>query len=384
MKELNRVAVDIPQSGIRKIKDLADRQPNVIHLEIGQPDFSVAPHIAQAAKDAVELGFSGYCSNSGLESTRIACTEQLHMDHDIIVDPKEVTITVGAMGGLFNSLLTVIQPGDEVLVPDPGYPNYISTISMLGGKPISYAIRMEPLQGCKLDISDIRNKITRKTKALIMNSPSNPTGWVASKEEVLALLEIAEQEGLYVISDEAYDHFVYTDEGHISPLQFSREENIIGVYSCSKTYAMPGWRVGFSVSSVKIAKIFAKLQEGYCSSTSVVSQKAAEIAMSGPQDIVVAMKETYRKRLLAVIKLCNELGLDVVVPQGSFFMMLKIPEGNYGSPDQLAVNLVIRAGVAVAPGSSFGSNGAGYFRISLCQKLEVIQEGIRRIHNYFK
>ncbi len=384
MKNINSIVNEMPQSGIRLIKNIADQRHDSIHLEIGQPDFQVAPHIRQAAVDAISNGLAGYCPNNGMQSTRQACVERLNLDYGINAHIDETTITVGAMGGLFNSLLAVINPDDEILVPDPGYPNYISTIRMVRGCPIPYDLVMDDKSGVQLDMDSLIKKITKRTKAIIINSPSNPTGWVAKSSEIQTLLNLAEKHGIFIISDESYNSYVYNENGHVSPLQFSREENIIGVYSCSKTYAIPGWRIGYTITSSKIASLFAKIQEGYCSSTSVISQKAAQIALQSSQEHVRRMKETYHERVLKTISLCNNLGIQAIRPDGAFYIMIRIPQAITINSEEVAIELATQIGVATAPGTTFGKNGKGFLRISLCKEFPMIEEGITRIGDWFK
>ncbi|MGH0053867.1 MAG: pyridoxal phosphate-dependent aminotransferase [Sphaerochaetaceae bacterium] len=384
-KMLNTTAVEIPQSGIRVIKDMSDGLSDVIHLEIGQPDFSVSPHVIVAAQEAQGLGYSGYCANIGLEGPRQAFCARMKCDHSIDISAEQVTTTVGANGGLFNIFAAVVERGDEVLVPDPGYPNYSSAIALLGGVVVPYPLAISDNDMFFLDIDAMEKRITPKTKAIILNSPSNPTGWVATSEEIKEIVALVAKYGVYLISDEAYDHFVYTEGGHVSPLQYTMDDHIIGVYSCSKTYAMPGWRVGFTVSSPDLAKLFAKLQETYCGNTSTISQKAAEAALSGPQDCVTVMQKAYADRLQATMQCCDALGIEFRKPSGAFYMLLKVPSDVQRISSQLhAQKLVTETGVAVAPGSAFGMRGEEYLRISLCKDAATIEEGLYRMNTYFQ
>ncbi|MFA6707958.1 MAG: pyridoxal phosphate-dependent aminotransferase [Sphaerochaetaceae bacterium] len=381
MKALNQVAVDIPSSGIRSILDEAANYRDVVHLEIGQPDFPTPAHIIEAAHKALLDGFTGYSPNAGLPSVRKAFADYLMKTHNIEVSADQIVVTVGAMGALFNAFMATLNPGDEVLVPNPGYPNYRMAISLMHAISVPYRLDVSK-HGFSLNVEHIESLITEKTKAIVLNSPSNPTGMVATSDQVEALVAVAHRHHVYLISDEAYDQMLFSAR-HVSPLSFDPDGNVFGMYSCSKTYSMAGWRVGFIVAPKRIAPLMAKLQEAYCSCAPTVSQKAAEAALVNEQTCVEAMREAYRQRVEYACALCEQMNIDYVRPSGAFYLMVKLPNHISMTSDDFALALVKSVQLAVAPGSTFGSQGEGFVRLSLCCSESIIKEGLQRLHKVF-
>jgi aspartate aminotransferase/aminotransferase len=373
---LNQAAVNMPRSGIRVILDEANKLENVIHLEIGQPDFPTPPHIIEAAMRAAYDGYTGYTPNAGYSQLRDAFANRLNIDSHLNVSSNQITVTAGAMGALFNAFCAFISPGDEVLIPDPGYPNYYMPIGMLGGKAIPYPLLLDDEFPIRADM--ISPLITRFTKVIVINSPSNPSGSVINESELIKILELANKNGLKIISDEAYDHILFEGQ-HISPLKYSDSSSIVAIYSCSKTYSMTGWRVGFLVTSPNLAPLMSKLQEMYISCAPSISQKAAEAALNGPQTCVRDMVNVYQKRKDISLELCNTLNVKYVKPKGAFYLMIKLPECEKANSMQFALGLLKSQKVAVAPGITFGGHGEGFVRVSLCANQDVICSGLRII-----
>ncbi len=378
---MNPIIQSIPRSGIRIILDEANKLEDVLHLEIGQPDFQTPEHIIAAAHQAAIDGFTGYTPNSGLPTLRQAFADRLEKDYGINVSIEQIVVSVGAMGGLFNAFGTVVAFGDEVLIPDPGYPNYSMALKFLGIKPISYNLERSE-NSFTLDINKLRSSITRRTRAIVLNSPSNPTGLVASKETIREIINLANENDLYIISDEAYDHILFNGTHH-SPLIFDSEKRVISIFSCSKTYAMTGWRIGFVVAPLEYCSLISKMQEAYIACASSISQKAAEAALIGPQTCVQIMNNTYKKRRDIAIQLLRDHNIDVIIPSGAFYLMLKLPENLQQNSMNFALTLLREAKVAVAPGSTFGVNGERYIRLALCTDEKIICEGIKRIIQVF-
>jgi len=382
MKNINLVVKNMARSGIRIILDEANKYDNVLHLEIGQPDFSTPAHIIQAAHKAALEGYTGYTPNAGYGSLREAFTERLEIDHNITVSPDQVVVSVGAMGALFDAFGVLVTKEDEVLVPDPGYPNYQMAINFLNAKPVSYPLRINS-SGFFLDPDVIKSLISKRTKAIVINSPSNPTGFMLDEKSLSKIIEIAYRFGIYIISDEAYDHIVF-DKPHISPLSFGQNNQLVSIFSCSKTYAMTGWRVGFIVSSREISKLSSKLQEAYVSCAPSISQKAAEAALRGPQDCVEQMNFTYKRRRDIAMSICDSLGIHYVRPSGAFYLMVLLPASYKNDSMNFALDLVRNHKLAVAPGITFGKNGAGYIRLALCASEDTIREGLFRLSKVLK
>jgi aspartate/methionine/tyrosine aminotransferase len=379
VRRLNPAASSLPRSGIRVILDEANRTGNVVHLEIGQPDFPTPAHIIEAAMSAASAGFTGYTPNAGYPSLREAFASRLWDDHALRVEPAQVVVTPGAAGALFSALCALVSPGDEVLVPNPGYPNYYMPVLLLGARAVPYPLDAAP--GFALDPDAIADSITARTKAIIINSPSNPTGAIADAATWRKILDIASRQGIYVLSDECYDHILFEDR-HTSPLKFDSPDGVIAIYSCSKTYSMTGWRVGFSVSSAELANTITHLQEMYVSCAPSVSQKAAEAALLGPQACVREMVQTYLRRRDLAVTLATQNGLQHTVPRGAFYMLVAIPGESRADSMHYSLRLVKEARVAVAPGATFGSLGEGYVRVSLCASESALIEGIPRLATF--
>ncbi|MCP4629508.1 MAG: aminotransferase class I/II-fold pyridoxal phosphate-dependent enzyme [bacterium] len=379
MKILNPAAEFMPRSGIRYILDKANNYSDVLHLEIGQPDLPTPPHIVDAAMRAAREGFTGYTPNAGYPSLRRTFAKRLSAEQGINIYPEQIVVTVGAMGGLFSAMSATLAPGDEALVPDPGYPNYSMALRLLGGKTVSYPLKKT--SRFALDTEEIRTRITPQTKLIVINSPSNPTGAVISEVDLINVVEIAKTHGLYLLSDEAYDHVIF-DGKHISPLKYDDAGCAISIYSCSKTYSMTGWRVGFTVSTAENATIITKLQEAFVACAASISQKAAEAALTGPQQCVDDMRETYSNRRNLALDLCSMLGLQCIAPSGAFYLMIELPSTEKRDSLEFCLQLIKDKRVAIAPGVTFGKKGEGFIRASLCASEEVLKTGLSRLAEY--
>ena len=379
LKELNPNVVKLPRSGIRVILDEANQYEDVIHLEIGQPDLPTPSHIVEAAYTAARDGYTGYTANAGYLSLREAFADRLFKDKSLKIDPDQIVVTVGAMGAIFSAMCVTLSAGDEVLVPDPGYPNYIMPPPLFGAEPIPYPLNAA--EGFLPDVEVIRSLITDRSKVIIINSPSNPTGAVIPAELLQKIVDISQQYGLYIISDESYDQIIF-DCKHTSCLEFDKNGSVIAVFSCSKTYSMTGWRIGFAVSNKTISSMITKMQEIFIACAPSVSQKAAEAALTGPQVCVEKMVETYRHRRDTAIEMCKKLDLNCKEPKGAFYLMVSLSDTGKHNSMEYALRLVREARLAVSPGITFGSNGEGFVRVSLCTSEENIKEGLKRLANF--
>jgi aspartate/methionine/tyrosine aminotransferase len=375
MKPPAKAPQKMPRSGIREILDLASRLPDVIHLEIGEPDFATPEHIVAAAHDAMRAGFTRYTANAGMLSLREAIATKLGRRNRIKATPDQIVVTHGSMGGLALALLAILEPGDEVLVPDPGWPNYFMMASSRAISsrpyPLVRATMFQP------DIAALESLVTSKTKAIIVNSPSNPTGAVFSEKTVVNLIECARRHDLYLVSDEAYEDIVF--EGtHYSPDAYDNEGRTISVFSLSKSYAMTGWRIGYVAARPEIAALIAKLQEAYYACACSVSQKAAEAALTGDQRCVAMMRDAYRERRRLAISILERHQLDFCVPQGTFYMLVSIGQCGMDSY-QFSRQLLEEEKVAVAPGATFGRAAEGFVRVSLTASPGLIEAGIENL-----
>ncbi len=378
MKPIAPSAEKMPRSGIRVILDLAAQIPDAIHLEIGQPNFPTPAFICDAAYRAIQQGFTGYTANAGLLSLREAIAEKVRRENGLKASPENIVVTTGGMGGLFSTLTTLLAPGDEVLIPDPGFPNYEMMAVLQQAPVVRYPLDAE--NGFQLRLETLPGLLTSRSKVLMVNSPSNPTGAVISPETMAALLDFARRNDLYLVSDECYEKIIF-DAVHFSPGSLDNEGRVVSIFSFSKTYAMTGWRVGFVVAPVEIAAVITKLQEATVSCAASVSQKAAEAALYGSQDCVAEMVSAYRRRRDRALDILRQHGLPYYAPQGAFYMMIDISRCGDDSY-QVARQLLLEEKVAVAPGATFGPQGNRYVRISLAADDAKLEEGLERLCRY--
>ncbi len=364
------------RSAIREIFDRANAMEDVIRMEIGEPSFLTPAHIRAAAADAADAGFTRYTPNGGFASLRELIAEKIERVDRYAVGVDDVVVTPGAMNGLFSLYLALLEPGDEVLLPTPGYPNMDEMVRLLGGVAVFYELR--PETGYLPDPAEIEELVTCRTKAIFVNTPSNPTGAVFPPALVEALVAVASHHGFWLISDEVYDEMLLDEElEHFSPARLDRE-CVVTVYSFSKIYAMTGWRIGYLAAPALLADTVRKLQEPQVSCPSAISQKAAEAALRGPRDEIEAMIAAYRVRRDRAWSALERHGLRGFRTQGTFYMLLDIGEQAADSM-AFALRLLQEHRVAVAPGVVHGPGGAGKIRISLAVEPEVAEEGIARI-----
>jgi aspartate/methionine/tyrosine aminotransferase len=378
MKPLNRAVEEMPRSGIREIMDLARQMLDVVHLEVGEPGFPTPQHIVQAAERAMEQGFTKYTANAGLLSLREQIVSKLRTVNGLDVGIDNVVVTTGAVGGLATAVMAVVEPGEEVLLPDPGWPNFGMMVTCSHAVPRLYPL--SPQDGFWPRIEALEDSIGPRSKAMIINSPCNPTGAVFPAELMEYLVDFAFRHDLYLIADEVYEQLVFEAE-HVSPARFDPDGRVVGVHSFSKTYAMTGWRVGYAVASQEVAALIAKLQEPFFSSASSISQKAAEAALAGSQDCVAEMRREYEKNRDLASALLADAGLGFVKPLGTFYVMVDISPFGMDSYT-FAKRLLQEAAVAVAPGRTFGPSADGYVRVSLAPTGEEIRRGLARLASF--
>jgi aspartate aminotransferase len=366
----------MPRSGIRTFMDLAWAAGDVIHLEVGEPNFPTPPHIVEAANQAARAGQTKYVPNAGIRELREAIATKLKMRNGWAVASDDVVVTAGGIQALYLTLLALLEPGDGVLIPDPGWPNFRMIVTTLSGAVQPYQLRAS--EHYQPGIADLEAAVTDRTKAMILNSPSNPLGSVASAGRIQDVLAWAAERGIWVISDECYDEIVF-DDSFVSPGALNPAEHLVSCYSFSKTYAMTGWRVGYAVTAnEKLRAGLAKLQEAVVSCVNAPAQAAATAALQGPQQAVAQMRAAYQARRDAAVAALRAGGVTVNVPAGAFYLWLDISPWAASDWD-FSVSLLERAGVAVAPGSAFGEHGSGSVRISLATDMPVLLEGISRI-----
>ena len=377
-KHLSGRTHEVEWSGIRIMFALADEIPDVVNLGIGQPDFDTPVFIRDAAKLALDQGYTRYPPAKGFEDLRQAIADKLKRENNIIADPDtDIYVAVGAMQVIFNTCLHLLNPGDEVIVIDPGY-DYYSQIGLFGGVPV--AVPVHESNRFKVDPADIEAAITNKTKLMIINTPSNPTGAIFDEEILREIARMAMEQDLIVLSDEPYEHILFDGHRHISIGSFEgMAERTISAYTLSKSYAMTGWRVGYTVAPAAVIDEMEKLMEHMVSGVTAVAQRAALSAIAAPRDCVRDMVATYDKRRRFVYEGLNAIdGIKCLKPESTFYAFPNIKSLGLSSWD-LAKYLVKEHQVAVVPGSIFGKAGEGYVRLSFAASIEQLQEGIARI-----
>ena len=367
----------MPRSGIREVMDLAALYEGVIHLEVGEPSFATPPHIVAAGCAAAEEGYTRYTANAGLPSLRAAVAERYAAAWQHPVAPAQVLVTAGGINALAATLLALVEGGDEVLLPDPGWPNYASAVTLARGSIVPY--RLSPERDYIPDAAEVAALITPRTKVMLLNTPANPTGAVYPAATVAAMVRLAAEHDLWVVSDEIYEALVF--DGEHAPAAPHDPARVITVSGCSKTYAMTGWRLGYAIAPPELVETLASVQEALVSCAAAPSQRAAEAALRGPQDSVAAMRAAYaRRRDLACAALGPD-GLLATVPRGAFYALVDL-RGLGLSGNALARALLDEERVAVAPGETFGTGTAGMVRISLAADDTDLAEGCRRIRAF--
>lgn len=351
----------IDTSGIRKIFEAAGS--DAINLGLGQPDFDTPTHIKAAAIKAINEGFTGYTIGSGIPELREALSLKFKEENGFSVSPKEIIVTSGASEALAIALAALLNPGDEVLISNPGFVSYNALTEILNGRAVSVPLA----EDLTMKPEAVLEKITPKTRAIVLNSPSNPTGAVSSRADIKALAEIAEDHNITILSDEVYEYFIYEGE-HVSPASYS--DNVITVNATSKSYAMTGWRLGYVAARAEYIGQMLKVHQYIQACANSVAQKAAYAAVTGPKDSVNVMKEEFRKRRDVLVKGLNELGMECALSKGAFYAFPKV------SDSAEVASKLISNGVIVVPGTAFGSEGDGYIRISYAASMKDIEKAL--------
>ncbi|WP_370615220.1 pyridoxal phosphate-dependent aminotransferase [Mumia sp. Pv 4-285] len=371
-----RMAEDVgllPPSGIRAIASAAWAVPDAIHLEFGEPDFDTPTHVVDAGARAARDGRTRYAPTPGIPELRDAVCAKLARDNAITEATRDhVIVTPGGVGGLTLAYRALLETGSEVLVPDPGWPNLRTIADIVKAVPVPYRLTAD--RDYQPDVDALDSLVTDRTRAIVVNSPSNPLGSVWSRASIEAVAEWATSRGLWIISDECYDQ-LWLDEPSTSISAVAPDAAVVTVFSLSKTYAMTGWRIGYAYADPAVITRMAKVQETTTSSVSTPTQHAAIAALTGDQAGVAAMRSTYRSRRDAAVQRATELGLDVLRPSGAFYLWVRLPVGA-GDATTFALNLLERTGVAVAPGPAFGAGGEGHVRVSLAAAQPHLMHGL--------
>ncbi|NOR59028.1 MAG: aminotransferase class I/II-fold pyridoxal phosphate-dependent enzyme [Methanosarcinales archaeon] len=348
-------------SGIRKLFEGAG--PNAINMGLGQPDFDTPDHIKQAAIDAINDGFTGYTTNLGVPELRQALSVKFEQFNKFQVASDDIIITSGASEALHIALLALVEQGDEVLVPDPGFVSYVALTDLSGGRAVGVPLN----DTFNLDAETVAEYVTDKTRVLVINSPSNPTGGVQTTDEIQGLCELADDHNITIISDEVYEHIIYEGE-HVSPASISN--NVVTINATSKTYAMTGWRLGYVAAPHDITEQMLKVHQYVQACANSIAQKAALAAITGPQECVAEMRESFMRRRDILMKGLKDLGIECVEPKGAFYAFPKVDNS------MEAVMKLLDAGVITAPGSAFGPGGEGHIRLSYATSDEDILQAL--------
>ncbi len=343
-----------------------------INLGLGEPDFDTPLHIREAAKKALDEGFTHYTVNKGIIELREAISTKLKADNGIGVTPDDIIVTVGASEGLQIALNALVDVGDEVLIPDPGFVSYDASVKLAGGKSVS--VKLTDEEEFRMMPEKIQEKITSKTKAVIINSPSNPTGSVMTKGDIKGVAEIADDHGIAVISDEIYEKIIY-DEKHYSPGTYT--DNSITINGFSKAYAMTGFRIGYVAAGPEITEEMLKVHQYNTACTSSISQKAALSALEGPQDSIDAMVKEFRRRRDLIVSRLRSMGISCINPKGAFYVfpLVKFPE--------VFVANALKKDVILVPGISCGIYGEDHVRLSYAASYEEIKEAMDRLEKIY-
>lgn len=369
----------IKLSGIRVMFEKAQKMSGLIRLELGEPDFDTPNHIKEAAKAALDDGYTHYTSSQGLLELRRELSAKLEKDNGITASPEsEIIVTAGACCAINLSFLTIANPGDEVLLPDPAWPHYEPCALMVDAKVVRYPMREEDEFNPNPDT--IRKLITPKTKILLLNSPNNPTGSVTRPSTIKEIATLAEQYNLTVISDEVYEKLTFGNIGHQSFAAISgMKDRTVTVNAFSKTYAMTGWRLGYAVAPANIIAEMAKLNLYANTCANSIAQAAGISALRGPQDCVSEMVTEYDKRRRFVLERLTQIpNMSCREPKGAFYAFPNIHRFGMSSED-FCMHLLEQGKVSTVPGSAFGKLGEGYFRLSYATSGENLEEGLNRL-----
>jgi len=363
---------------LAKARKLEAEGKSIIHLEIGEPDFPTPENICEAAINSIKAGDTHYTPSAGIAEVRAVIAKYINKTRGIDVHPDEVVMTPGAKPIMFFAILALVNEGDEVIYPNPGFPIYESMIKFVGGIPVPIKLKEE--MGFAFEVKDLKKLITPKTKMLIINTPQNPTGGILTEDEIRQIAEVLkDREDIWILSDEIYSRLIFKGEHFsITEIPGFKDRTII-LDGFSKTYAMTGWRAGYGIMNKELAKLTAQLMTNSNSCTNAMVQKACIEAYEGPQESVDKMREEFMIRRDIIVDGLNSIkGFSCIVPLGAFYAFPNITKTGYSSKD-LNELLLYKGGVAALAGTSFGEFGEGYLRFSYANSRENIKEAIRRI-----
>ena len=376
-KRMSRLGTETAFEVLARAKAMEAKGRDIVHLEIGEPDFDTPANIREAAKKAIDDGFTHYGPSAGMPNTREIFAEFLTKDRGIEVKPENIVVTPGAKPILFFSILALVDEGDEVVYPNPGFPIYESVINFVGAKPVPVPLREE--KAFSFDLNEMRELVNDKTKLIIINSPQNPTGGVLTPEDMKGIAELAEKHDAWILSDEVYSKMVYEGK-HVSIYDYPEvRDRVILLEGHSKTYAMTGWRLGYAAMPVELANQISKLQTNSNSCTAAFTQVAGVEALTGPQDESLKMMAEFKTRRDLIVDGLNEIpGFKCLRPKGAFYVFPNIT-GTGKKSKEIEEFLLEEAGVAGLSGTSFGEYGEGYLRFSYANSQENLRKALEMI-----
>lgn len=374
-----------------KAKEMKEKGIDVISFSAGEPDFNTPKNIINAAIKAMEDGNTKYTSVNGILQLREAICKKFKDDNGLEYNPSQIVVSTGAKQSLANTFLAILNPGDEVIVSTPYWVSYPELIKLADGKPVF--VEGDEKSNYKFTKENLEKAVTAKTKAIVLNTPNNPTGTIYNKEELEVIADFAKKYDIIIISDEMYEKLIYDNENHISIARLSKDayERTIVINGLSKSYAMTGWRIGYCAASEKIAKLMISIQSHVTSNVCSITQYAALEALNGPQDEITKMINEFEKRRNYMINRIESIdNLSIVKPKGAFYIMINI-ENCLGKEIngkilndsmEFCASLLENEKLAVIPGKAFGLNN--YIRVSYATSMEAIKEGLNRIESFIK
>ncbi|MDN4593240.1 pyridoxal phosphate-dependent aminotransferase [Polycladomyces subterraneus] len=368
-----------------KAKELRQQGHDVIGLGAGEPDFNTPEHILKAAEEAMRAGHTKYTASGGIPELKKAIADKFRQDNGLNYEPDQIVVTVGAKHALYNLFQVMLDPGDEVIIPAPYWVSYIEQVKLAGGVPV--IVEGSEEQRFKVTPEQLRAAITDRTRAFLINSPSNPTGMVYTEEELRALGEVCLEHDVAIISDEIYQHLIYGEEKHVSIASLGPDfyRNTIVINGVSKTYSMTGWRIGYAAGDARIIKAMTGLASHSTSNPTSIAQYAAIAALTGTQEPVDTMRAAFKERRDFVVKRLSEIpGFRILPPQGAFYAFVNVRTAIDASPfenvDAWVKALLDEEKVAVVPGSAFGS--PDHIRISYATSMNQLEKALDRIQRF--
>lgn len=381
MYHWSELSKNYPASSIRKMAKLAAQFDDTLMLTMGEPNFETPEAIKKAAQDAIAANHTHYGPNVGELSFQQAVAKKYTDQTGVPFKPNEVMATFGGTEGILHVMMSILNPGDEVIIADPSYPNYLGQIMLLGAKVVPVPVYEE--NSFKMQATDIEHVLTNKTRLIILNTPNNPMGSILDQSDMEAIVALADRHQVAILSDEVYESLIYDGKKHFSLFQIpGAKENHFVVNSLSKTYAMTGWRIGYVVGNHEVIDRMAEFREGVGFCVPPFIQEAAIAAITGPQDDVQYFLEQYDRRRHIIVDGLNQIpGFKCLSTEGAFYAFPNIKAFGKSSYD-FAMEILTETHVALTPGSAFGKMGEGYLRIPFAESEEVLQEAVDRIKAY--